>query len=377
MILDKYVEVGISGNKQYYIDKGYDIPTHINKDGKVTMPKGAKITVKVEDLPKNSHVKINVACDCCGINKLVVYQSYNVGIEKYGNYVCKSCENIHQVITNQKKYKADNVFQTDEVKQKIKKKNIELYGVEHPMKVTEIKEQRIKKQIETNMEKYNVPFSLMNDDIRIKMKETSRLHYGTDYPMQSPVFIEKLKKDYLEKYGVDWHTKIPDEIKKRYETLFKNQSQKTSSQQLYIHHLLGGQLNYPFESFFIDIFYPETNIAVEVDFGGHNLPVKTGKLTQEEFNKREMIRERIIRSGGIKIIRLISPHDKLPSDEKLLEIYEFAKEYFNSNHTWIYFYIEENKYRNAEHRDECGAFYDFGELRNTNILAKKQREEVA
>lgn len=116
--------------------------------------------------------------------------------------------------------------------------------------------------------------------------------------------------------------------------------------------MYNGELNYLCEYYFLDIYIKQDNIDVEVDFGGHDLMVKTGRMTQEEFNKREMIREKIIRSNGIRIMRLVSPHDKLPSDKKLLELYDFAKDYFNSTkHTWIIFYLEKNKYRNAEHLD--------------------------
>lgn len=99
MILDKYVEVGISSNKQYYLDLGYKIPTRISKLGKDTTPKGIKINVKVEDLPRNSHSKISVKCDCCDKAQKITYQSYNVIVEKFGNYVCGKCRNQHQKIT--------------------------------------------------------------------------------------------------------------------------------------------------------------------------------------------------------------------------------------------------------------------------------------
>lgn len=251
---------------------------------------------------------------------------------------------------------------------------MEKYGTEYALQNPEIKKEREEKAVETTMRRYGVPYSLMNNTIREKAKKTSNLHYGTDYPMQSEKFINQQKKMYMEKYGVDWHTKIPEEIEKKQKTLFENSTQKTSSQQLYIHNLFGGELNYPFKKFSLDIFIPEDNIDIEVDFGGHDLAVKTGKITQEEFNKREMIRENMIRSAGIKLVRFISPHDKLPSDEKLHELYEFAKEYLKTGHTWINFYFEENKYRNSEHSDESGAFFDFGNLCNCGILAKKRKE---
>jgi len=43
MIIDEYVEVTIGSNKQYYLDKGYEIPTHVNKFGRETVEKGTRI----------------------------------------------------------------------------------------------------------------------------------------------------------------------------------------------------------------------------------------------------------------------------------------------------------------------------------------------
>ena len=84
MILDEKIMVNVAGKtKQHYIDFGYEIPTYINDKGQSYVKKGTMIeVVKVLDLPKNSHIKINVSCDNCGSVKQISYQSY---ITKFEN----------------------------------------------------------------------------------------------------------------------------------------------------------------------------------------------------------------------------------------------------------------------------------------------------
>ena len=75
------------------------------------------------------------------------------------------------------------------------------------------------------------------------------------------------------------------------------------------------------------------------------------------------MRDKVVKSNGYKIIRFISRTDRLPSDEILLHILKLSKNYFNStSHTWIEWYFDENKFRNAENIE--GSFFEFGKLRN-------------
>ena len=62
-------------------------------------------------------------------------------------------------------------------------------------------------------------------------------------------------------------------------------------------------------------------------------------------------------------MRIISSHDKLPSDTVLLEMLEYARNYFTlyPNHSWIEFNIDTSSIRNAEHKQ--GIPYSFGSLR--------------
>ena len=90
MLLDKEISVGLNGRAKYYEELGYEIPRRMTKQGKLQTPLHARINVKVEDLPKNSMIKIRVKCDCCGKELIMSYQSYNK--YKHGKeYYCNNC----------------------------------------------------------------------------------------------------------------------------------------------------------------------------------------------------------------------------------------------------------------------------------------------
>ena len=54
---------------KYFSNKGYSIPRRKDNKGRITIARGTKIIVKVEDLPKYSKVKVIVECDGC--NKII------------------------------------------------------------------------------------------------------------------------------------------------------------------------------------------------------------------------------------------------------------------------------------------------------------------
>jgi hypothetical protein len=65
-ILENEVWVGVSGNINYYENLGYEIPKYKPLKGKSRIKKGTKILVKLEDLLKNSTIRVTKVCDCCG-----------------------------------------------------------------------------------------------------------------------------------------------------------------------------------------------------------------------------------------------------------------------------------------------------------------------
>ena len=91
-LLTEEVDVCITNNNQkYYEDLGYCIPKRINKNGKEIVKSGTYIKVKTNDLPKDSHYKVDVLCDCCGDKFTVRYSQYHKNTNRNnGNYICSS-----------------------------------------------------------------------------------------------------------------------------------------------------------------------------------------------------------------------------------------------------------------------------------------------
>lgn len=340
MLLDKEVEVTLNGkvNVKYYESLGYKIPRYKDKGGIERVKKNTKIIVKTEDLQLGSNVIVNVICDLCNKEHKTSYNTYIKSINCGGYYSCKDCSSTKQKELTLIKYGVENVFQLKEVKEKAAK---------------------------TNMNKFGTPYPSSTNLIKEKTKQTVLSKYGVEYLSQSPEIREKITNVCLEKYGVE-HVKQYSLFKqKASNTMYKNGSCPTSKQQVYLNSLYHGILNYSCSYYNLDIYLQKECIDIEYDGSGHNLDVLFGSISKKEFLIKEITRSRIIKCQNINSIHIISKTDKLPSDNILLDILNISKEYFNTtNHTWVEWYLDENKMRNAENKD--GIFYDFGQLKRVS-----------
>lgn len=382
MVLDTEVQMKVNSRTvKLYEGKGYKIPMRIGSHNKLVYDDSKYFSVKIEDLEPTSTVLVNTTCDICGVKKLMPYREYYRQLDDVGLRTCMKCKTIKYKKTIKEKYgeNIESTTQLDFVKEKIKKLNLERYGVEWCMENKEIQEKRKN----TFLEKYGFEWAIQNDEIQNKKKMTNLKKYGFDNPAMNKKVIEKQKKTMIDKYGVDnpMHSpeiksKIQSTNLKRYNCIspfgskevieksrmsqFKNNTAPISIQQKYICNLYHGILNYPCSNFSLDII--KDNIDIEYDGKGHNLSVILGNISQEGFLRKTIIRDKIVKSYGYKIMKLISSTDKLPSDEILLYILNFTKEYFEkTTHTWFEWYFDENKYKNAEHKD--GKYFNFGELK--------------
>lgn len=376
-ILTKEVEIKPSGKSiQYYRDLGYDAKWH------------EPLVINIEDLAKGSKAPIKVLCDMCEHNVMEVpYEVYNRVVKETGSYVCRDCsyEKSHQ--TNEKRYGVPVVSQSEEFKEKIKQTNLERYGVDNYGKTKEChekikqtcldkyqvehfaKSQEIKdKKVKTSLERYGVENVLQVKEVRDKIINTNLERYGVEHPSSLPEVQEKIRQTNLERYGAEYNLQIPEVREKIAKTLHENGTTPTSKQQRYIFNLYKSvnsetELNYPISYYLADICFPEEKIELEYDGGFHNGRVKTGQLTQEEFNQKEIIRSNVIKREGYKQIRIISSNDKLPSDSILLQMLSEARNYFSEypNHSWIEFNLDTSLVCNAENKQ--GIPYDFGTLR--------------
>lgn len=301
LILPQIVEVGWNvSNREWYISKSY----------KYTKIKDI-VEVSVLDLKKGSHNLVKIKCDYCGIIFYKIYKSY-----LHGRRIIKKdcCDNVNCM--KQKRYES----------------NKKIHGVGFSLQLDEIRNSIVK----TNLERYGCKCVLQNEDVKNKIKETNILKYGVSSP-----------------------SKNREISKRQMDTLKGNNNDLKSKQQIYIHQLIGGEINFQFSNLFLDIGFNNEMICIEYDGGGHDLRVKLGNMTREEFIKEERKRECFLRDNNWKIIRIISRKDYLPQDNKIIDIIIYAKNYLNINHSWIYFDIDNQLVKCSQFEN----YYDFGELR--------------
>lgn len=409
MILDNYVEVKcVAQNVKYYESLGYEIPRRWNPlKYKYTIIPKSTISVKVSDLSVNSGVIINALCDICNKNtKKITMVKYN----RYTNnqrepFHCKECAKIKRANTNLKKYGYPFVIMNPEIREKMEntmfekygvrnpsqseyiqnkkeKTYLEKYGVKNPMMLQEIREKAYK----TTKERYGFEHALQNKEFYEKSRQTCFLHYGYYSPLLVPENIKKAKEKMFELYGVkkafsskEIQEKAMKALVKKYgtnkilaldeikikcaSTMYKNGTVPSSRQQRYICNIYNGILNYPIKMYNLDIYLKNDNLGVEVNFSGHDLCVQLGNITQEDFDRSQLIRDIFIKRQDIKLIKIISKKDYVPPDYILLQMLCLSKKYFYNfpNHSWITFDIDNGKMFNAENKK--GVLFNFGNLR--------------
>ena len=94
MLLNEKIEIIIYGNKRkYYESIGYNVPTYIDKKGRIKVKNGTKMVVNVLDLPKGSSLKIKYICDKCGQIFKTSYCKYNNNLHD-DKYYCRHCATL-------------------------------------------------------------------------------------------------------------------------------------------------------------------------------------------------------------------------------------------------------------------------------------------
>lgn len=289
MILTEEINIKLNAqNIRHYIDLGYKCNPH------------DEICVKINDLSDGSNYKIRVKCDICGKEKELKYHFYLKNIKKYNYYSCSNkCSQekvkktnlerygveypiqnseIYEKIkkTNLERYGVEHLTQLEEIKEKIKKINLERYGVECPLRNSEIKEKTKK----TNLERYGFEYSYQNEDIKNKYKKTMMNKYGVEYPIQNSEIKEKTKKTNLERYGVEYSAQNYEIFKKTQSSAFKLKNYKnlTYIGTYELDFLIKFSDNYKIEQaktidyifenknkkYFPDYYLPDYNLIVEI-----------------------------------------------------------------------------------------------------------------
>lgn len=258
----------------------------------------------------------------------IVKKRRNIFLEKYGADNPNKVESIKEKtkMTNIKKYGVENVFQNEDIKKKIRENNMEKYGVEYYSQT-----QGCRLAVSNKWKSFSDEKRL---SITSKTKKTTLQRYGVDSYTKTDEYIEKTKKTNRERYGVDFSLQSKEVRDKAYQTFVKNGSMPCSIQQKHLHNVLGGELNYFNNRCFLDIAFPAEMIYIEYDGGGHDLDVKLGKLSKEEFERKEMKRYFALKNEGWKSIKIKSGSDMLPTDEELSRLIYKSKNLLK-DYNWV------------------------------------------
>ena len=361
MLISEYtIQKWHSNNKSYYMNLGYNF-TKINDE----------FIVKVNDLTKGSSAMVEVLCDYCQITKIQKpYERYLSQNQKSlihkdccGNPKCQKEKREETMIL---KYGEKSALKLDVFKNKMNKTNNKRYGVSNVFLAKEIKE----KALDTLFNNYGVLNPSQNETIQEKMVDSFIKHFGCDNPSKSKEVKQKKIETLQSNYSVDNPSQSPIIQIRIRKSFYKNGTTPTSNQQLYVNSIYKGILNYPVFRASLDIAFPKEKIYVECDFGGHNLSVKFGDLTQEQFDKNTVKRWYALNRKGWKEIRIISLKDKLPSDLILFYMLEYAKKYILTGHSWIKFDIDNSKVKTSQYEKQ----FNFGKLRK---ITKKDVEHIS
>ncbi|MFW6226311.1 MAG: DUF7487 domain-containing protein [bacterium] len=263
MLKDKFTKIKIKNKKQLISlnNNSYNI--------------GDEIDILTSELPKGSHININVICSNCKSEKTIQFNTYcKITNNLNDDYYCnnKDCINKKRKISLNQKYGVDNVFQLDKIKNKIKKTNIEKYGVENPQQNKDIKQKTIK----TTLLKYGFENVFQNEEIKEKSKKTMLRKYGVEYPQQSSV------------------------IRSKYPTLHKP-SKLENDLLLFIKENYNSTIltnkNNIIPGYEIDVYLPDLKLAFE--FNGLYWHSEIYKDYKYHYNKSELCSEK-----GIQLIHI-------------------------------------------------------------------------
>lgn len=239
-------------NKDYYESKGY-----------VFTKFGDSFVVSGEDLNPNSHDKILVKCDVCGIKTMLKEKrTYDAGHDDLFGDTCRKC--------NREKAKI------------------------------------------TNMSRFGVEWALQTNKSKEKQKSTCLKKYGVEYISQHKGFRENVKNSCLERYGVENVSQLEETRLKVAQSFYEHGTCPTSKQQYAIFQMLkeeyvNCELNFPCGRCSLDCMIDVEGIKIDIEYDG---------AYWHQDAQKDRRRDYYVSSQGYKILRILGEND-VPSKEEI------------------------------------------------------------
>ena len=135
--------------------------------------------------------------------------------DRYGDVYYTNIEKTKD--TNLKRYGVENVFQSEEMQNKIRDNNFKKHGVKYSSQIPNVKE-KIK---QSNLNNYGVENASKCPEIKERVKTTNQVRYGVDNVFSLETVKSKIKDTNVNKYGVEYPSQS-EEIKNK----IKNKTHK-------------------------------------------------------------------------------------------------------------------------------------------------------
>ena len=113
-LISKEAEVMLTGsNIEYYENLKYKIPRKIDNRGRLSVARGIKILVNINDLPNKSHALVDIECDNCGKELTdIKWSNYKRYVKDDGKYYCQKCSTKLFPKKLKYKYNIGNIVET-------------------------------------------------------------------------------------------------------------------------------------------------------------------------------------------------------------------------------------------------------------------------
>lgn len=271
MIISKTVQVTVNNNMlNFYREHGFPNCKRFDK-----------IEIPIELLGPTSKIDVEYECDYC----------HNIFTKAYGElilgrkYIQKDCCNKCK-------------------KLKIEEVNLLKYGVKTNLCLEENKQ----KSKQTIREKYGVDNVMQNQEIRKKQQQTIFEHYGVYTPICNPEIKRKIINTRIQRYGVDYiqsHLPVINGV-------------FCSKAQIEICKYFNFEINALVDRYCVDGL--KGSIIIEYNGSGHDLDVQKGKIEEQDFKKKELIRISDLTNLGYSLIIIENRKNKKITQQDYLAL---------------------------------------------------------
>lgn len=161
----------------------------------------------------NNSTKVEYTCHCGTEGNFVALKTAQK--DNWGG--CRKCEPERTKKKNLEKFGCEVPMRNEEVKKKMEETLLKNYGVTNPLKSEVVREKKKK----TMVKKYGVEHSAQNPEIMEKMKATCKEKYGVENWVSLPENVEKAREAFVEKFGKGGPLSIKEHRDKRDKTMLE------------------------------------------------------------------------------------------------------------------------------------------------------------